>query len=76
MSSSEDKLPPTTSTTEIRLATGDCYRVEGNIKQVERTILDAARGSIMQLAWLIEAETGGDLAVNPEHVVSLRPVGS
>ena len=35
-------------------------------------ILDAARGSIMQLAWFIEAETGGDLAVNPEHVVALR----
>jgi hypothetical protein len=76
MSSSEDPLRPSTSTTEIRLATGDCYRVEGSIKEVERMILDAARGSIMQLAWLVEAETGGELAVNPEHVVALRPVVS
>jgi hypothetical protein len=36
-------------------------------------ILDAARGSIMQLAWLTEAHTGVDLAVNPQHVVALRP---
>jgi hypothetical protein len=35
-------------------------------------ILDAARGSIMQLAWLSEADTGAHLAVNPEHVVVLR----
>jgi hypothetical protein len=39
-------------------------------------ILDAARGSIMQLAWLVEAGTGDDLAINPEHVVALRPVGT
>jgi hypothetical protein len=76
MSSSEDQLRTSTSTTEIRLTTGDCYRVEGNIKDIERMILDAARGSIMQLAWLVEAGTGDDLAVNPEHVVSLRPVGT
>jgi hypothetical protein len=76
MSSSEDQLRPTTSMTEIRLTTGDCYRVEGSLKEVERKILDAARGSIMQLAWLIEADTGSDLAVNPEHVVVLRPVAT
>lgn len=76
MSSSEDQLRPSTSTTEIRLATGDYYRVEGNIKDVERTILDAARGSIMQLAWFVEAGTGDDLAINPEHVVALRPGGT
>ena len=76
MSSSEDQLRPSTSTTEIRLATGDYYRVEGNIKDVERTILDAARGSIMQLAWLVEVGTGDDLAINPEHVVALRPMGT
>jgi hypothetical protein len=43
---------------------------------VERIILDAARGSIMQLAWLVEADTGEDLALNPDHVVMLRAVGS
>ncbi|HTU86037.1 MAG TPA: hypothetical protein VMF57_10715 [Solirubrobacteraceae bacterium] len=39
---------------------------------MERIILDAARGSIMQLAWLIDATTGNELAVNPDHVVMLR----
>ncbi len=35
-------------------------------------ILDAARGSIMQLAWLVEVDSGKRIAVNPEHVVMLR----
>jgi hypothetical protein len=26
----------------------------------------------MQLAWLVDAETQDDLAVNPDHVVMLR----
>ena len=56
--------------------TGDRYRVEGDARDVERIILDAARGSIMQLAWLTEAETGEDLAINPKHVVMLRAAGS
>jgi hypothetical protein len=56
--------------------TGDRYRVEGDARDVERIILDAARGSIMQLAWLTEAETGKDLAINPKHVVMLRAAGS
>ncbi len=72
MSSSEDQ--PTTSTTDILVATGERYRVEGDAGRVEQTILDAARGSIMQLAWFIEAETGDDLAINPEHVIVLRGV--
>ena len=65
-----------TSTTEITVVTGHCYRVDSNVKDVERLILDAARGSIMQLAWLVEAETGADLAVNPHRVVTLRAAGS
>ena len=60
--------------TEIIVVTGDRYSVEGDVKQVERVILDAARGSLMQLAWLTEAETRDDLAVNPEHVVLIRSV--
>jgi hypothetical protein len=66
---------PATPTTEITVVTGDRYRVEGGAGDVERAILDAARGSLMQLAWLIEAETRDDLAVNPEHVVMLRAAG-
>ncbi len=76
MSSSEGSARPTASTTEITVLTGDRYRVERDLKNVERIITDAARGSIMQLAWLVEAETGEDLAVNPEHVVTLRAAGS
>ena len=76
MSSGEDQLRPTTGTTEILLATGDSYRVDGEPKEVERMILDAARGSLLQLAWLIEAGTGRQLAVNPEHVAALRAMAS
>jgi hypothetical protein len=61
---------------EITLGTGDRYRVEGEIKEVERIILDAARGSIMELAWLVEADTGENLAINPEQVVILRAASS
>jgi hypothetical protein len=75
MSASEDRARPATRTTEISLVTGDRLRVEGDVKHVERTIIDAARGSIMQLAWFIEADTRDDLAVNPEHVVLLRAAG-
>lgn len=65
-----------TFTTEITVSTAERHRVEGDVREVERIILDAARGSIMQLAWFAEAETGKDLAVNPEHVVTLRAIDS
>jgi hypothetical protein len=76
MSSSDRSPKPATHTTEITLSTGDHYHVEGDAKQVERIIVDAARGSIMQLAWLTEAETGEALAINPEDVVMLRTAAS
>ena len=60
--------------TEITVVGGDRYRVEGDAKDVERLILDAARGSIMELAWMIEAETGERIGINPESVVMLRAV--
>jgi hypothetical protein len=65
-----------THTTEITVIGGDHYRVEGDAKDVERMILDAARGSIMQLAWLVETETGARLGINPECVVMLRALDS
>lgn len=74
MSSSEGQPRPAISATEIVVVTGDRYRVQGDVKDVERIIVDAARGSILQLAWLTEAETSDDLAVNPEHVVLVRAV--
>lgn len=58
--------------TEITLLGGDRYRVEGSATDVERAILDAARGSIMELAWFAEADTGERIGVNPECVVMLR----
>jgi hypothetical protein len=76
LSSSERSPQPATHKTEITMLTGERYHVEGDAKRVERTILDAARGSIMQLAWLTDAETGEDLAINPEHVVMLRTASS
>jgi hypothetical protein len=63
-----------TSPTEITLITGERYRVQAGLKDVERAILDAARGSIMELAWLVETETGDELGFNPEHVVMIRAV--
>jgi hypothetical protein len=64
------------STTEIRVLTGECYRVAGSAKDVAQVVLDAARGSIMQFAWFVDAETGADLAVNPQCVAVLRAPGS
>jgi hypothetical protein len=60
------------SITEITVLGGERYRVEGEAKAVERLILDAARGSIMQFAWLTDAQTGDSVGINPECVVMLR----
>jgi hypothetical protein len=62
--------------TEIIVSSGDRYRVEGDPRDIERLILDAARGSIMELAWMVDAETGDRLGVNPEYVVMLRAVSA
>ncbi len=63
-----------TGTTEITVIGGERYRVEGEAKDVERMILDAARGSIMELTWLVEAETGERVGINPDCVVMLRAI--
>jgi hypothetical protein len=65
-----------TQTTEITVLGGDRYRVEGHAKNIEQLIIAAARGSIMELAWLTEAGTGESLGLNPECVVMLRSLGS
>lgn len=72
MSSTEGPAQPTTHTAEITVVTGERYLVQGDVKDVEQVILSAARGSIMQLAWVREAHTGEDLGINPDHVVRLR----
>ena len=76
MSSSEGPQRSAASTTEIAITTGERYRINGDPKDVEKAILDAARGSIMRLAWLVEAGTGKQIAINPEYVVTLRAVSS
>jgi hypothetical protein len=68
------ELAHVTHITEITMVGGERYRVEGEAKQVERMILDAARGSIMELAWMTEAETGESIGLNPECVVMLRAI--
>lgn len=62
------------SITEITLLGGARHRVGAGVREVERLILDAARGSIMQLAWLTDIETGEHLGINPEYVMTLRAV--
>jgi hypothetical protein len=64
------------SVTEIMLVGGERLHVEGEARSVEAAILSAARGSLMELAWMVEAATGERLAINPESVVSLRAVTS
>ena len=61
-----------TGTTEITIVTGERYAVQGERRLWSGLILDAARGSIMELAWMIESETGRSIAVNPAYVVTLR----
>jgi hypothetical protein len=62
--------------TEITLVGGERHRIQGDVGEVERIILDAARGSIMELAWLTEVGNGQRLGVNPECVMTLRAVSS
>lgn len=69
---SSEERQPVTQTTEIVLLSGDRYRVSGAPSEIERLILDAARGAIMEFAWLVETETGVRLAINPEYVAMLR----
>jgi hypothetical protein len=62
--------------TEITVISGEHFAVEGEPETVEATLVGAARGSIMQLAWLTDATTGKPLAINPEHVAVLRDVSA
>jgi hypothetical protein len=62
--------------TEVTLLGGERYCVDGSVKEVERLILDAARGSIMQFAWLTDTQNGEPVGVNPEYVMTLRSLRS
>jgi hypothetical protein len=67
--------PTDGGTTEITTTSGERYHVQGHAREVERVLLDAARGALMQFAWLTEAQSGDDLAINPDSVVMLRGAG-
>jgi hypothetical protein len=60
-------------TTDVVVVGGERFRVRGKYDEVETKILNAARGSLMEMVWLIEDESGHSLGLNPEHVVALRP---
>lgn len=64
------------SVTEVTLCGGERHRVAGDARQVEQLILDAARGSLLQFAWLNDAQTTEPLGINPAHVVTIRAVTS
>ena len=63
------------ATTEITVLGGERYRVQGTTQEVERLILNADRGSIMEFAWLVEVDTGQRIGINPACVVMLRASG-
>jgi hypothetical protein len=60
--------------TELMLTGGERLRVDLDPHDVESAILSAARGSIMELAWMTEAGSGQRVGVNPDHVIMLRVV--
>jgi hypothetical protein len=60
--------------TEITLVGGDRLQVEGDVHSIESMILSAARGSIMELAWMTEVPTQERIGINPDHVLMLRAV--
>jgi hypothetical protein len=64
--------PGSTTSTEIVLVGGTRCRVQGKADDVEKQILEASRGSLLELVWLTETESGQRIAVNPEYVVLLR----
>jgi hypothetical protein len=61
-----------TAKAEVTLVSGDRLRVAESAQTLESAILGAARGSIMELAWITDAETGQKIGINPEYVVMLR----
>jgi hypothetical protein len=61
------------ASTEITVVGGARFLVEGGAKEVEKRILSAARGSLMELVWLTDLEAGGPVGLNPDHIVAVRP---
>lgn len=51
---------------------GEVIRVQGELKEVEKALSDAARSGSSSLAWLTADGSDGEIGINPHHVVSLR----
>ena len=60
------------SVTELTLSGGERVRVDGDSHDVEAAILAAARGSLLEFAWMTEADSGRRVGVNPDRVVMIR----
>jgi hypothetical protein len=61
------------ATAVVVMVTGERYEVQGSPRDVESAVVAASRGSILQLAWMTEADSGRTIAINPLHVVALEP---
>jgi hypothetical protein len=59
--------------TKLLLITGERVEVDGVVEHVEKQLQNAARSTPGTLAWLKEAGTEDSFALNPAHVVTLRP---
>jgi len=57
--------------TEVLVVGGERFRVQGVPDEVESKIVDAARGSMLELVWLVDAESGEPIALNPAHIVAV-----
>jgi hypothetical protein len=64
-----------TSIIEITLIGGERLQVQGQATEIEGQILSAARGSILEFAWMTEANTGERIGINPDQVLMLRALG-
>jgi hypothetical protein len=62
--------------TEILVVGGERFQVQGAPEEVENKIVDASRGSILELVSLTEAESGKLIALNPEHIVAISGYAS
>ena len=57
--------------THILVVGGQSFCVRGAPDEIEAKVLEAARGSILELVGLIEAESGRSIALNPAHIVAV-----
>jgi hypothetical protein len=57
---------------KLLLVTGETIEVAGGVDEVAKQVGDASRSSAGALAWF-DRPAGGRLAVNPAHVVAIKP---